>query len=79
MKKYQELKDKFLEKGYLQELYWFVVPPPMFELNKTFGTREEQYTTYLRIVEEVYGSDWDYWNNMSFEFCFSVLSFFAPK
>ena len=34
----------------------------MFELNKTIGTREEQYATYLRIVEKVYGEDWDYWN-----------------
>ena len=62
MKKYQELVQKFLDKGYKEELHWFVIPPPMFELNKTIGTREEQYNTHLRIVEQVYGSDWDYWN-----------------
>ena len=62
MEKYQELLQKFLDKGYLQELHWFVIPPLMFELNKTIGTKEEQYATYLRIVEKVYGEEWDYWN-----------------
>ena len=62
MKKYQELVSKFLDKGYLQELHWFVVPPCSFELGKTLGTKEEQYETYLRIIEKIYEKDWDYWN-----------------
>ena len=62
MKKYQDLVQKFLDKGYIEELHWFVIPSPSFELGKTLGTQEEQFQTFLRIVEKVYGEEWDYWN-----------------
>ena len=62
MKKYQELVQKFLDKGYAQELHWLVVPPPAFELGRLIGDKKEQYQTFLSCVERVYGKDWDYWN-----------------
>ena len=31
MKKYQELVSKFLDKGYKEELFWFVPKPMLFD------------------------------------------------
>jgi len=65
MKKYQELKDKFLDKGYTEELYWFVPKPMLFDPSITelqiYG-REKAREIYDENAEKVYGEEWDYWN-----------------
>ena len=63
MKKYQNLVQKFLDKGYIEELHWLVIPPLPFTPGKLIANSiEEELEKYDRIVEEVYGKDWDYWN-----------------
>lgn len=59
---YQKLAEKFTDKGYIQELHWFVLPPPIFLLNRIEGTREQQKKFFDEAVQKVYGEDWDYWN-----------------
>ena len=65
MKKYIELKDKFLDKGYLEELYWLVPKPMIFDPSmmqlQLYG-REKAREIYNKSAEEVYGKEWDYWN-----------------
>lgn len=62
MEIYKQLVEKFLEKGYLLELHYFVLPPPLFQLGKILGTMEEQIIFFNEAVNKMYGSDWDYWN-----------------
>ena len=63
MKKYQDLVQKFLDKGYIEELHWFIFPPIPFNPGKLIANSiEEELEKYNRRVEEVYGEDWDYWN-----------------
>lgn len=66
MKKYQELRKKFLDKGYKEELYWFVPTPMLFNPSalelQLYGSSEKAREMYDKRVEEVYGNDWDYWN-----------------
>ena len=66
MKKYQELLQKFLDKGYTEELYWFVPKPmlcdPSMMQIQMYGSREKDSEIYYGTVEKVYGEDWDYWN-----------------
>jgi len=59
IEKFEKLKNKFKDKGELESFYWLVPPPPPFEFGKTFGTYEEQIETYKKIIETVYGKDWD--------------------
>lgn len=59
---YSTIKEKFLDKGYILELHWFVLPPPTFVLGKTIGTQKEQKIFYEKAVQKVYGKEWDYWN-----------------
>jgi hypothetical protein len=59
IEKYEKLRDKFIEKNDLEGFYWLVSSPIPFEYNKTFGTYEEQIETYKKIVENVYGKEWD--------------------
>jgi len=59
---YPKLAEKFIDKGYLAELHYFISIPPRFILGKTEGTYEEQKMCYNRIVQKVYGEGWDYWN-----------------
>ena len=60
--KFEKLKEKFKDKGELDAFYWLVLPPPPFEYGRTFGTREEQIETYRKIIEDVYGKNWDEMN-----------------
>ena len=65
MKKYQELRKKFLDKGYKEELYWFVPTPMLFNpsaLELQLYGREKALEMYNKRAEQVYGDDWDYWN-----------------
>ena len=62
MEKYRKLAEKFMDKGYAQELHWLVLPPPAFELGRLIGNKKERYQTFLSCAEKVYGEDWDYWN-----------------
>lgn len=65
MKKYQELVSKFLDKGYRDELYWFVPKPMLFDpsmLELQLYGREKARKMYDERVEKVYEKDWDYWN-----------------
>jgi len=59
---YSKLADKFIDKGYLMELHYLVIPPPLFQSGKLLGTEEEQKRKFSIIVEEVYGEGWDDWN-----------------
>lgn len=65
MKKYQELVHKFLDKGYREELFWFVPRPMLFDPSvvelQIYG-REKALEIYYTSVGKVYGKDWDYWN-----------------
>jgi hypothetical protein len=63
MKKYNDLVQKFLDKGYIEELHWFVIPTLPFTPGKLIANSiEEELEKYNRIVEEIYGKEWDYWN-----------------
>ena len=62
MTTYQKLAEKFIDKGYYWELHYMVLRPPLFEPNKLCGTLEQRKSSFNKIVEEVYGEDWDYWN-----------------
>ena len=66
MKKYQELVQKFLDKGYKEELYWVVPKPMLFDPSMTqlqiYGSKEKARERYDENAEKVYGEDWDYWN-----------------
>ena len=59
---YKKLAEKFIDKGYIQELHRFVLPPPIFDNSRLIGTREENIKSFLESVELVYGEDWEYWN-----------------
>ncbi len=59
---YKKLAEKFIDKGYIQELHWLVLPPPIFDNSRLIGTREENIKSFLEAVELVYGEDWEYWN-----------------
>lgn len=58
-KKYENLRQKFIDKGNIEAFKWLVPEPIPFEFGKTFGTYEEQVETYFKIVEKVYGKEWD--------------------
>ena len=66
MKKYQELVQKFLDKGYKEELYWVVPKPMLFDPSvlelQLYGSVEKARERYDENVEKVYGDEWDYWN-----------------
>ena len=60
---YSKLVEKFIDKGYIQELHWFVGTPIPFIPEKAIAKSvEEEKEIYNRIVQEVYGEEWDYWN-----------------
>ena len=65
MKKYNNLVQKFLA-GYKEELYWLVPKPMLFDPSMTqlqiYGSVEKAREMYNKRVEQVYRSDWDYWN-----------------
>ena len=66
MKKYQELVQKFLDKGYKEELYWVVPKPMLFDPSvlelQLYGSVEKARERYDENVEKVYGDEWDYCN-----------------
>ena len=66
MKKYNILAQKFLDKGYKEELYWLVPKPMLFDPSMTqlqiYSSREKARERYDENVEKVYGDEWDYWN-----------------
>lgn len=59
---YKHLRDKFEEKGLLQEFYWVVLAPAPFVPNKTIGTLDEQKRIYVDAVKQVYHKEWESWN-----------------
>lgn len=59
---YHKLLEKFIDKGYISEFHFFILPPPWFIPGKTLGTQEEQFKCYVNAVELTYGKEWDYWN-----------------
>ena len=55
MKKYQELVSKFLDKGYKEELFWFVPKPMLFDpsmLELQLYGREKARKMYDERVEK---------------------------
>lgn len=60
--KYESLKNKFSDKGLLQDFYWLVLPPPLFDNSRLMGTVQQNIESYYECVEKVYGEEWDYWN-----------------
>lgn len=56
---YQSLLEKFIDKGEEQAFYWFVLSPPPYDPSRLIESSKE---TYNKIVEKVYGQEWDYWN-----------------
>ena len=59
---YEELAKKFIDKGYLMELQYLILPPAPFENGRLLGTLEEQRKSYNECIQRVYGEDWEYWN-----------------
>lgn len=59
---YKKLAEKFIDKGYIQELHWRVLPPPIFDNSRLIGAREENIKSFLEAVDMVYGEDWEYWS-----------------
>lgn len=63
--KYNELKQKFLDKGYRDEFYWLVSPEPPFNpsiFNLNLIGLEKAHEIYSKNVQKVYGEEWGYWN-----------------
>lgn len=60
--KFKKVRDKFIDKGMIQEFDWLVLPPPPFDNSRLIGTVEENIRTYYKCIEKVYGEGWDYWN-----------------
>jgi hypothetical protein len=60
---YEKLREKFEDKGYLAEFYFFVPSQLFFVFNPLhLGTEEEQVIDYKKAIQSVYGDDWEYWN-----------------
>ena len=59
---YEKLKEKFIDKGYVLELQYFVLSPTPFQFGRILGTEEKQRKIYKEAIEKVYGADWEYWN-----------------
>lgn len=59
MTNYQELREKFKDKGEEQAFYWFVLSPPPYDPDKLI---EPEIDVWNRTVQQVYGKEWDYWN-----------------
>lgn len=61
---FSELFEKFETKGYVFEFITFVPHPPIINLHATFlyMTTEEKVKSHNKIVQRLYGSQWDYWN-----------------
>ena len=60
--KYQQLREKFKDKGMLQEFHWLVLPPPPYDPSRLMGTPEDNFECYLKAVEECYYEEWDNWS-----------------
>lgn len=57
---YSKLAEKFLDKGYIEEFHWFVIPPPLiYDPSKLIEPSVEKFN---EIVQKVYGKDWEYWD-----------------
>jgi len=59
---YDSLYQKFLDKGMLEYFYYLVVPPAPFDNTRLLGKEIENRISYLKIIQEVYGPEWEYWN-----------------
>ena len=59
MTTYAKLAEKFIDKGYIYELHWFVLPPPIMNASRLINPSREKFN---EIVQEVYGKDWEYWD-----------------
>ena len=56
---YAKLAEKFIDKGYIQELHWLAIPPPTFDPSRLINPSLEKFK---EIVQKVYGKDWEYWD-----------------
>lgn len=56
---YSKLCEKFIDKGMIMELHWLVTPPPTFIPDRLINNSLDNSN---KIVQEVYGEQWDYWN-----------------
>lgn len=59
---YEKLRDKFIDKGYTANFYSMILKPLPFEHGKLIGSLEEQRKMHNKLIQEVYGEEWDYWN-----------------
>ena len=60
---YSKLVEKFIDKGYIYELHLFIgTPPPFIPGRAIADSIEKEREIYSRIIQEVYGEEWDYWN-----------------
>ena len=66
MEKYRNLAEKFIDKGYIQELHWLVPVPMLFDPSMTqlqiYGSREKAREIYDKTAKQIYEKEWDYWN-----------------
>lgn len=60
--KYEKLRNKFIDKGMVQDFNWLISSPPPFDNSRLIGTVEENIKSYYNCIEQVYGEEWDYWN-----------------
>lgn len=59
---YQDLAEKFKDKGYFTEFHFLVSSPHPFKFFKAVGTIEKQIEIYDKVIEKVYGEEFEYWN-----------------
>lgn len=59
---YKTLREKFSDKGYMLEFHLLLLPPHPFINGKLIGSLEDQRKMYNKIIQDVYGEDWDYYN-----------------
>ncbi len=56
---YNKLREKFVDKGMIAEFYWFVLTSPPYDPSRLIDPNIE---TYHKVIQQVYGKEWDYWN-----------------
>ena len=63
---WEQLKEKFLDKGFSWYEFIILVPhPPLFDPSCYMlinSSREELLEIHKRNIQQVYGPEWDYWN-----------------
>ena len=59
---YAFLREKFIDKGMLNAFYWLVLPLVPFDNTGLMGDKIENRITYQKMIQAVYGPEWEYWN-----------------